>query len=136
MHDGVQKLSDIEINNLKLIRTDATDIQNIFDEEVDTIYLNFSDPWPKNRHEHRRLTSDRFLKRYDSIFKDKKNIIQKTDNRKLFEYSVIAFTNYGYKIDEISLNLHEDENRFNVMTEYEEKFVSKGYPIYMIKVVK
>ena len=81
---AVQKLSDIEINNLKLIRTDATDIQNIFDEEVDTIYLNFSDPWPKNRHEHRRLTSDRFLKRYDSIFKDKKNIIQKTDNRKLF----------------------------------------------------
>ena len=133
---AVQKLSDIEINNLKLIRTDATDIQNIFDEEVDTIYLNFSDPWPKNRHEHRRLTSDRFLKRYDSIFKDKKNIIQKTDNRKLFEYSIIAFTNYGYKIDEISLNLHEDENRFNVMTEYEEKFVSKGYPIYMIKVVK
>ncbi len=90
---AVQKLSDMEINNLKLVRYDATDIQNIFDKEIDVIYLNFSDPWPKNRHEHRRLTSNRFLKKYDDIFKDKKIIIKKTDNRKLFEYSVISFTN-------------------------------------------
>lgn len=132
---AVQKLEKEEINNLKLIKFDATNINDVFDKEIDTIYLNFSDPWPKNRHEKRRLTSEIFLKKYDSIFKNKKTIIQKTDNRRLFEYSVKSFTDFGYKIEEISLNLHED-NIFNIETEYEKKFSSKGYPIYMIKVIK
>lgn len=131
----VQKLENEDIPNLKLIKIDATNIENIFSKEIDTLYLNFSDPWPKTRHEHRRLTSARFLKRYDQIFKNKKTIIQKTDNRKLFEYSLKSFTDYGYKIEEISLDLHSDDYD-NVLTEYEEKFSAKGYPIYMVKVVK
>ena len=130
-----EKLVSEDIPNLKLIKMDATYINDVFDYDIDTLYLNFSDPWPKKRHEHRRLTSLRFLKRYDSVFKTKKIIIQKTDNRKLFEYSLKSFTDYNYKIEELSLNLHLDDYD-NVETEYERKFSSLGYPIYMVKVVK
>lgn len=132
---AVQKLENLKLDNLKLIRFDATEINEVFDKEIDTIYLNFSDPWPKNRHEHRRLTSMRFLERYDNIFKNRPHIIQKTDNRKLFEFSVKSFNDYGYKIKEISLNLHEDSFE-NVETEYEKKFIKMGYPIYMVEVSK
>jgi len=132
---AVQKQDELELPNLKLIKVDATGIEDIFDHEIDTLYLNFSDPWPKKRHTHRRLTSDRFLKRYDSIFKDKKVIIQKTDNRNLFEFSLKSFTDYGYKIEELSLDLHKDDY-FNVETEYEERFSGLGFPIYMVKVTK
>lgn len=132
---AIEKL-DEGIPNLRLIRMDATDIENIFDKEIDIVYLNFSDPWPKNRHEHRRLTSLNFLKKYDNIFRDSKNIIMKTDNRKLFEYSIISFTNYNYKIEEISLDLYKDDVKDNVATEYEKKFNSLGFPIYKIVVTK
>ena len=132
---ATQKLENENLQNLKLIRFDAVEIENIFDKEIDTIYLNFSDPWPKNRHEDRRLTSRRFLERYDNIFKNKKHIIQKTDNRKLFEFSIKSFTDYNYKIKNISLNLHEDDID-NVETEYEKRFISLGFPIYMIEVEK
>ena len=116
---AVEKLENEEISNLKLIKFDATNIENIFQNEISTIYLNFSDPWPKNRHEKRRLTSDRFLNKYEKIFKEKCHIIQKTDNRKLFEFSLISYVNYGYKIKEISLDLNKDEKE-NIQTEYEE----------------
>ena len=132
---AIEKL-DEDIPNLKLIRMDATEIEDVFYKEIDTIYLNFSDPWPKNRHEHRRLTSNKFLTRYDNLFKSSKNIIMKTDNRKLFEFSVISFVNYNYKIEEISLDLYNDDIKDNVQTEYERKFHSKGYPIYKIVVKK
>lgn len=132
---AVQKLENENIPNIKLIRFDATNIEKIFKNEIDTLYLNFSDPWPKKRHTHRRLTSDRFLKRYDQIFKNKKHIIQKTDNRKLFEYSLISYIDHGYRIKDISLNLHEDKKE-NVETEYERKFVSLGKPIYMVEIEK
>jgi len=132
---AIQNL-DEELSNLKLIKIDATNIENVFDKDIDLLYLNFSDPWPKARHEHRRLTSNRFLKRYDKIFKDKKEIIMKTDNRKLFEYSLISLTNYGYKIEELSLDLHNDDVENNIETEYEIKFSSKGYPIYRVYVKK
>lgn len=132
---ATQKLENENLQNLKLIRFDAVEIENIFDKEIDTIYLNFSDPWPKNRHEDRRLTSRKFLERYDNIFKNKKRIIQKTDNRKLFEFSIKSFTDYNYKIKNISLNLHEDDID-NVETEYEKRFISLGFPIYMIEVEK
>lgn len=133
---AIQKLEDKDIPNLKIIRMDALEITDVFDKEVSRIYLNFSDPWPKDRHEHRRLSSDIFLKKYDLIFKDNKNIVMKTDNRNLFEYSVKSFVNYGYKINDISLDLHQANYPDNIMTEYEEKFVSKGSPIYMIDVSK
>ena len=132
---AIEKL-DIDIPNLRLIRMDALDIEEVFEKEIDTIYLNFSDPWPKNRHEHRRLTSDTFLKRYDNVFKKDKKIIMKTDNRKLFEYSIISLTDYGYKIKEISLDMYNDDVKDNVQTEYEKKFHDKGFPIYKIEVFK
>lgn len=132
---AVEKLKE-EIPNLKLIKMDATNIEEVFYKEIDTIYLNFSDPWPKNRHEDRRLTSTKFLTRYDNLFKTGKHIIMKTDNRKLFEFSIISLTNYEYKIEEISLDLYNDGAKDNVQTEYERKFVSKGFPIYKIDVKK
>lgn len=132
---ATQKLENIDLPNLKLIRFDATEIEKIFDQEIDTIYLNFSDPWPKNRHEDRRLTSKKFLNRYDKIFKEKKHIIQKTDNRHLFEFSLKSFVDYNYKIINISLDLHKD-GIDNIETEYEKRFVSLGFPIYMVEIEK
>ncbi len=132
---ATEKLETLDIQNLKLIRFDAAEIENIFYKEIDTIYLNFSDPWPKNRHEGRRLTSEKFLKRYDQIFKENLHIVQKTDNRKLFEFSLKSYVDYNYKIKNVSLNLHEDDYD-NVETEYEKRFVSLGFPIYMIEVYK
>lgn len=133
---AIQKLELEELNNLKLIRMDALDIDKVFNKEVNLIYLNFSDPWPKNRHEHRRLTSPTFLNKFEQIFKNKPCIIQKTDNRKLFEYSLISYINNNYKIEEISLDLYKDNIKDNIPTEYEKKFVSLGQTIYMVKVVR
>ena len=132
---AIEKLESENIPNLKLIKMDAEKIDEIFNQEIDKVYLNFSDPWPKDRHEKRRLTSKIFLNKYDKIFKSLNNIIYKTDNRKLFEYSLKSFTDYGYQIKTISLDLHNDEIP-NVETEYEIKFSSKGYPIYMVDVIK
>ena len=133
---AVEKLENLEIPNLRLIRMDALYIDDVFDKEVSKIYLNFSDPWPKKRHADRRLTSSVFLKKYDKIFIGNPMIVQKTDNRELFEYSIMSFNNYGYLIDDISLDLHSREDIDNVETEYERKFVSLGNPIYMISLHK
>lgn len=132
---AVEKIEELEIPNLKLIRMDALDIDKVFKNEIDTLYLNFSDPWPKNRHALRRLTSSVFLDKYDSIFKGTKRIVQKTDNRKLFEYSLMSFVEHGYKIEKISLDLYNDDIKDNIPTEYEEKFALKGQNIYMVEVV-
>ena len=132
---AIEKLESENIPNLKLIKMDAEKVDEIFNQEIDKVYLNFSDPWPKDRHEKRRLTSKIFLNKYDKIFKSLKNIVFKTDNRKLFEYSLKSFTDYGYQIKTISLDLHNDEIP-NVETEYEIKFSSKGYPIYMVDLIK
>ena len=133
---AVQKLEEYDIPNLKLIKIDALNIDNIFDKEISCLYLNFSDPWPKKRHTNRRLTSNVFLNKYDLIFKNTKKIIMKTDNRHLFEYSIKSLTDYGYKINDISLDLHSDNKLDNIETEYEKKFVSKGMVIYYIEVTK
>jgi len=133
---AIQKIGNMDIPNLKLIRMDALEINDVFDKEIDRIYLNFSDPWPKDRHEHRRLSSIKFLEKYDLIFKDIKNIVMKTDNRKLFEFSIRSFNNYGYKIEDISLDLYNDDHELNIPTEYEDRFVSRGQVIYMIDVTK
>lgn len=132
---AVQKLEGTEIKNLKLIKMDAIEIDEVFKNEIDCIYLNFSDPWPKERHKKRRLTSEIFLEKYDKILKNKK-IIMKTDNRKLFEYSIMSFNNYGYIIDDISLDLYKDDIKDNVQTEYEKKFVEKNNIIYKISIHK
>ena len=133
---AVQKLEEYDIPNLKLIKIDALNIDNIFYKEISCLYLNFSDPWPKKRHTNRRLTSNVFLNKYDLIFKNTKKIIMKTDNRHLFEYSIKSLTDYGYKINDISLDLHSDNKLDNIETEYEKKFVSKGMVIYYIEVTK
>ena len=124
------------LNNLALINYDAFQIEEIFKNEIDQIFLNFSDPWPKKRHEKRRLTSLRFLKKYDIIFSSDKCINLKTDNKAFFEYSIISLSNYGYKIVDISLDLHNKNDIFNVITEYENKFSHKGENICYLKVEK
>jgi len=133
---AIQKIENEFIKNIRFIRMDANNIENIFDREIDTIYLNFSDPWPKARHEKRRLTSKNFLDKYNKLFKDKKHIIMKTDNRKLFEFSIISFVDNGFRIKDISLNLYDDKVEDNIPTEYEIKFSSLGFPIYKIDVYK
>jgi len=130
------KKIDEDIPNLRFIRMDAKEIENVFEKEISRIYLNFSDPWPKNRHHERRLTSNTFLKRYDSIFKDVKEIHQKTDNRDLFEYSIVSYSNYNYTIEKISLDLHNSDVEDNIMTEYETKFAKQDKIIYYIVVKK
>ena len=128
---AIQKVPN-DIKNLRFVRLDAKNINEVFDKEVDRIYLNFSDPWPKDRHAARRLTSATFLKMYDRVFKNTKEIHQKTDNRNLFEYSIISLTKNGYVLEDISLDLH-NSNRENIITsEYEEKFVKNNNAIYYL----
>ena len=122
--------------NLLFINYDAAKINDVFSKEIDKIYLNFSDPWPKARHEKRRLTSPEFLDRYESLFKDKKIIEIKTDNRNLFEYSIVALNSRNYKISFVSLDLHKSEINDNINTEYEDKFSKEGFPIYKLKCYK
>lgn len=132
---AVEKTNDLELNNLYLIRMDARLINDIFNKEIDLIYLNFSDPWPKERHGKRRLTSPIFLERYDSIFKNSKHIIMKTDNKDLFNYSVESLKEYGYNINDISYDLHKDKNNI-ITTEYEDKFTNMGIKINYLDATK
>ncbi len=122
--------------NLKMVRINALEIDEVFHHEIDMIYLNFSDPWPKKRWYKRRLTSSIFLNKYDALFCKNPCIIQKTDNMSLFEYSICSLSENGYIIKEISLDLHHSEIEGNIMTEYEEKFSKKGNPIYYLVAVK
>ncbi|MBO4376429.1 MAG: tRNA (guanosine(46)-N7)-methyltransferase TrmB [Lachnospiraceae bacterium] len=129
---AIQKMEENPLPNLKFIRMDAENITDKFDEgEVDRIYLNFSDPWPKDRHAKRRLPSAQFLKRYDYILKRDGIIEFKTDNRDLFDFAVEELPVAGWEADVITYDLHADEKLMegNVMTEYEEKFSSEGNPI-------
>lgn len=132
---AIKKMMEYNLPNLKVIISDIQNLEELLKNKVDVIYLNFSDPWPKDRHAKRRLTSPNFLKLYDSFFKDKCVIIQKTDNDDLFEYSVDTIKEYGYTIEEISYDLHST-NISNIMTEYEEKFSNKGINIKYLKAVK
>jgi len=132
---AVEKTNDLELNNLYLIRIDATLIEEIFNKEIDLIYLNFSDPWPKDRHAKRRLTSPRFLSRYDNIFRGVPKIIQKTDNLPLFEYSLESLKEYGYNINYFSYDLHKDKENI-ITTEYEDKFTNIGIKINYLEASK
>lgn len=132
---AVEKLNNINLSNLKLIRMDAKDIDKVFNKEIDTIYLNFSDPWPKTRHAKRRLTSPYFLELYDKIFISTPHIIQKTDNILLFASSIETLSNYGYTFDKVSLDL-KNTDIDNVTTEYEEKFMNMGVKINYLNAYK
>lgn len=132
---AAQILKDEDICNLKLICIDALCIKELFDHEIETIYLNFSDPWPKDRHAKRRLTSDTFLNLYDNLFQNDKHIILKTDNFNLYNYSKDQLTNHKYNIKITSFNINSIPNN-NIMTEYEEKFLKENNIIYKIDALK
>ena len=124
---------DEPLPNLLFICMDARELPEVFaKDEVDRIYLNFSDPWPKDRHAKRRLTSHEFLERYDKILAEYGQIEFKTDNRKLFEFSLEEANNLPWQVKEHTFDLHHEEkmNKGNVMTEYEEKFSALGNPIH------
>lgn len=130
---AIQKSEEEELPNLLFIRMDAEELLEVFDRgEVDRIYLNFSDPWPKDRHAKRRLPSQQFLNRYDVILKQEGRLEFKTDNRELFDFAVEELADAGWKAEKITYDLHNDADMCegNVMTEYEEKFSAMGNPIY------
>lgn len=139
---GIEKYSNVlaraikkypdKLNNLRIINMDALRLGEVFFKEIDTIYLNFSDPWQKKRYENRRLTSEKFLNIYDLVFKNDKKIVMKTDNLGLFASSIVTLSNHGYIFSEVNLDLHNSDIP-NVYTEYEVKFSKLGVKInYLI----
>lgn len=133
---AVEKIANHNLPNLKLIKADAQYLDTFFKNgEVDVIYLNFSDPWPKNRHEKRRLTSSNFLNRFKNIIKPSGFIELKTDNPNFFEYSIISMALNHWIIIDISLDLHKRHDEI-ITTEYEERFIALGQPIYYVKIKK
>jgi len=128
---AVKKLEELDLPNLKLICFDAFNINEIFDHEIDKIYLNFSDPWPKKRHAKRRLSSKVFLDKYESLFKDEKRIQMKTDNDDLYEYSMESFISEGYEVIKTDTSYLD-----KYTTEYEDKFIALHKNINYIYVVK
>ena len=133
---AAEKVMDANQKNVVLLNENASNLKEIFAEnEVSELYLNFSDPWPKNRHEKRRLTYHTFLEQYKKILSPEGQVIFKTDNRGLFEYSLVSFSLFGTKLTEVNLDLHAINDPTNVMTEYEEKWSAKGNPIYRCKLI-
>lgn len=123
--------------NLKLALANIENILDVFEQgEVERIYLNFSDPWPKSKHARRRLTHPRFLDKYKEVLNRQGQIHFKTDSETLFEFSLNSFADYGLQMTNISLNLHRDGlNEEHVMTEYEQKFMGKGMNIHRVEVL-
>ncbi|EMW5858164.1 tRNA (guanosine(46)-N7)-methyltransferase TrmB [Enterococcus faecium] len=131
---ALDKLIEQPLPNLKLLHVDGSALTEYFaDSEVDQIYLNFSDPWPKKRHEKRRLTYKTFLAVDEQILRPNGEIHFKTDNQGLFEYSLASFSQYGMILKQVWLDLHQSQFEGNIMTEYEEKFSSKGQRIYLVE---
>lgn len=131
---ALDKVLASEVPNVKLLRVDGSSLTNYFEDgEVDMMYLNFSDPWPKTKHEKRRLTYKDFLDTYKRILPEHGEIHFKTDNRGLFEYSLASFSQYGMTLRQIWLDLHASNYEGNVVTEYEEKFSNKGQVIYRVE---
>ena len=130
---ALEKLLIEPLPNVRLIYVDAEKLPEIFAKgEISHLYLNFSDPWPKNSHKKRRLTSPLFLTRYLSILKKNAIIEYKTDNYPFFEYTMMTLVQNDTVINRISLNLHQEKDIDNVETEFETKFVAMGNPIYYI----
>lgn len=134
--DCVTKIDEKKLSNVKAICSDALELEDIFDkEEIERIYLNFCDPWPKNRHSKRRLTHRSFLEKYIKLLNENGEIQFKTDNRDLFEFSLNEFCDFGLRLKNIYLDLHRDEEVSIdiVTTEYEEKFKNMGLNIYKLE---
>ena len=133
---AIKKINEYELDNLKILNIDIMDIPQYLYGKIKTIYLNFSDPWPKKRNTKRRLTSENFLKLYDNLFKNEKHIILKTDNDDFYEFSKESLLSYGYKIINETYDLHNSDITDSPKTEYEEKFSSQGVKIKYIEVIK
>ncbi len=129
--NALETIENEKLTNIKIICADAYKVDEIFYKEISKLYLNFSDPWPKKRHIKRRLTSDVFLKKYNSIFKGLKVIEQKTDNDELFNFSLESYKLNHYIVVKKNTNYFDD-----IRTEYENKFISKGKNINYVKVIK
>ncbi|MDY4510386.1 tRNA (guanosine(46)-N7)-methyltransferase TrmB [Streptococcus pluranimalium] len=131
---ALDKVLESQAPNVRLLRVDGSSLVNYFEKgEVAQMYLNFSDPWPKTKHEKRRLTYKTFLDTYKDILPENGEIHFKTDNRGLFEYSLASFSQYGMILKQVWLDLHASDFEGNVMTEYEQKFSSKGQVIYRVE---
>lgn len=132
---ALDRIIEEELSNIKLLNVNANDLRDYFEKgEVNRVYLNFSDPWPKKRHAKRRLTYRSFLEIYEDILVDKGEIHFKTDNQGLFESSLMSFSDYGMLLTFVSLDLHNSDFEENIMTEYEEKFSSRGSRIFRCEV--
>ncbi len=129
------KKIDADIENLYIVRMDAYNIDEVFSKEIDRIYLNFSDPWPKVRHHKRRLTSQVFLDKYKNCFKEDEEIYLRTDNKDLFCYSIETLSKEKFILKDVTLDLHSKQDNL-ITTEYEDKFVKFDMPIYALKAFK
>lgn len=130
---ALKKLKKQNISNLVLLSEDAENLNTFFSKgEIDKIYLNFSDPWPKNRHTKRRLTHETFLDDYKFVLSDDGDIELKTDNAKLFAYTALTFNNYDMELLDLSVDLHSEREDI-ITTEYEERFLGENKPIYFLK---
>ena len=130
---AINNIKGSNISNLKIICSDARDIINFFGKEIDTIYLTFSEPWPKRQDEKKRFTHESYLKLYDRIFKKNKHIILKTDNKILFASALERLRQYWYSFDKVSLDLHNDERKIeNVMTDFEKQYFKERRQIYYL----
>lgn len=130
----VDKVKELGLTNIKLICNDALELNEYFkDGEIDRIYLNFSDPWPKKRHTKRRLTYHTFLALYKQVLKEDGELHFKTDNRGLFAYSLESMSQFGMYFTKLNLNLHQEDDEDNIETEYERKFSDKGSRIYRME---
>ena len=130
---AVNNIKNQKIDNLKMICADATRLLDFFGKEIDTIYLTFSEPWPKRGDEKKRFTHINYLKLYDRIFRKNKHIILKTDNKILFASALESLSSYWYTFDKVSMDLHNDERRIeNVMTDFEKQYFKEKRQIYYV----
>lgn len=133
---AMEKAAAAELENVVFVDMDAEKIEDIFEKgEIKGIYLNFSDPWKKNKQAKRRLTHKNFLDRYKRVLNNGDYIYFKTDNKQLFDFSLNSFAQENYKLENISLDLHNSGFEGNIMTEYEQRFAEQGMPIYRLEAV-
>ena len=134
LYMALKKILVEDLKNIRLLPFNVENINEVFgSNEVDRLFINFPDPWPKTRHEKRRLTNMRFLEKYKTFLKDNSQIILKTDNRPFFDYSLEEFIISDFHITDISYDLKKEKDEENVPTEYEEKFMEKGVKINRLK---
>ncbi|MFB4210601.1 tRNA (guanosine(46)-N7)-methyltransferase TrmB [Shouchella sp. JSM 1781072] len=131
---AMENIEGAGVSNVKLLSEDVGDLTEFFSAgEINRLFINFTDPWPKNRHEKRRLTHEHYLSMYREVLDAQGEIHFKTDNQRLFEYSLHSMSSYGLSFKNVSLDLHNSEMEGNIMTEYEEKFSAKGDRIYRLE---